>query len=116
MPYKIQGFDEAFFSLSNRCYDNGKISFFLFPWLPLLEKKNSLKKIMKLSIQVSLKSEIKQIRNSQKKVVMKVYPIVMTETTVTGSKPIKNYFFGFLLPFVIYLSGCYLHFKMPYSF
>ena len=44
---------------------------------------------------------------------MKVYPIVMTQTTATVSKPIKG-FFLFLLLFVAYLSGCYLFFKMPH--
>ena len=37
----------------------------------------------------------------------------MTQTTAIWSKPITDDIFLFLLPFVIYLSGCYLFFKMP---
>ena len=37
----------------------------------------------------------------------------MKQTAATGSKHIKNYF---LLPFVIYLSGFYVFFKIPYCF
>ena len=74
--------------------------FFLFPWQPLLRKNLFIKSC-----------NFNQIEKSySRKIVKKVYPkpcspALRSETRVILSKYIKNYFFWFLLPFVImYIS------------
>ena len=63
------------------------------------------------------KKWIQANKESSRKVVIKVhilFPIVMAKTTSTGSKHIKNYFPGFLITFVIYLSEFYLFLKVNF--
>ena len=63
------------------------------------------------------KKWIQANKESSRKVVIKVhilFSIVMAKTTSTGSKHIKNYFPGFLIIFVIYLSEFYLFLKVTF--
>ena len=62
---------------------------------------------------LALKNGIKQIMNSQKDVVIKVFPLSlsMMQTPATGSKHVKKIFFSFAM----YLTGLYLLFNITFK-
>ena len=102
-----------FFPRSNRCYDNWKIAFFLFPWQSFLGKQiPSLYNPAYLS-KLSLKKCSQTDKEFSRKVVIKVYHLPHCDDTSNRVKT-HQFFFLFLLPFSICLSGFYLWFNMVY--
>ena len=97
----------CFFPRSNRCYDNWKIVFFLFPWQLLLGKQ----------IPSSLKEWNQTNTEFSRNIVIKLcLPQSNDADPGVGVKRYQKLFFEFLLPFVIYRTGFYLLFNIPYFF
>ena len=79
----------------------------------IVREKNSLTKIMQLSIQ-SIPEKMESNRWGILKKSCHEGISHCNDADHSNSVKTNQRFFLFLLPFVAYLSGCYLFFKMPY--
>ena len=88
-------FSYGFFPLSDRCYHNYKVIVFLFLWQPYFEKQLITQMKWPINPNSSWQYGVKWIKSAQES--LSCAPLLKSQTQVTVSKYINNYFFRFTI-------------------